>query len=105
MDFEAQSDWLTVIAQRIAPTPEESKRLYHVLLLTDQGFVARVDQHCFRLTAQGHDYLSAIRDEGIWARTKAAVAQEGGSATLAILRDLATGFLRKQISDRTGIQL
>ncbi len=56
-------------------------------------------------TSSGHDYVDAIRDEGIWAKTKTAVAQNGGNATIAIMRDLAVGFLRKQISDRTGIQL
>lgn len=67
--------------------------------------MVQIDQHAFRLTSQGHDYLDAIRDQGIWAKTKDVVAKTGGSATLEIVKALATGLLKKQISERTGIDL
>jgi hypothetical protein len=57
------------------------------------------------LTGAGHDYLDAIRDDGIWQQTKEAVAETGGSATLEILKSLAIGLLKKKIAQHTGIEL
>jgi hypothetical protein len=82
---------------------EEEKDQYHLLLLEDQGFVTRFGENSFRLTNSGHDFLEAIRDEGIWQRTKNVVAETGGSATLDILKQLAVGFLKKKIRDHTDI--
>ncbi len=59
----------------------------------------------FRITPLGHDYLDAVRDEGIWAQTKKAVADTGGNATIEIVKALATGFLKKKISQQTGIEI
>ncbi|MCR9157028.1 MAG: DUF2513 domain-containing protein [Rhodobacteraceae bacterium] len=59
----------------------------------------------FRITPLGHDYLDAVRDEGIWAQTKKAVADTGGNATIEIVKALATGYLKKKISQHTGIQI
>ncbi|MDD8023056.1 MAG: DUF2513 domain-containing protein [Paracoccaceae bacterium] len=57
------------------------------------------------ITFQGHDYLDAIRDQGVWEKTKAAVAETGGNATLEIVKALALGLLKKKISQHTGIDL
>ncbi len=105
MEFEAASHWELEFVSTMGMPENDEKALYHVLLLEDQGLVVSKHEGVYRLTSQGHDFLQAIRNDGIWARTKAAVAEEGGNATLAILRDLATGFLKKQISDKTGVQL
>ena len=58
-----------------------------------------------RITFDGHDYLDAIRDEGIWNKTKQAVAETGGSATLEIVKSVAVGFLKTKIEKHTGIAL
>ena len=68
----------------------------------DFGMFSAAD---FTLTWEGHDYLDAIRAESVWERTKAVVAETGGSATFEIVKTLATGLLRKQISKHTGIEL
>ncbi|WP_417279242.1 DUF2513 domain-containing protein [Celeribacter sp.] len=57
------------------------------------------------VTFEGHDYLDAIRDEGIWSKTKNAVAETGGSASIEIVKALAVGFLKKKISQHTGMEL
>lgn len=57
------------------------------------------------MTFQGHDYLDAIRSVGIWEQTKATIADTGGSATLEVLKSLATGFLKKKIEEHTGIEI
>jgi len=87
-------------------TPQESQRRhYHRELMKDAGLITYSQKSQYRLTNAGHDYLEAIRDEGIWIKTKSAVLETGGNATLEILKQLASGLLRKQIEDRTGIKL
>ena len=81
------------------------KLRYHARLFVDAGFLANERSHQFRLTNAGHDYLNAIRDEGIWSRTKAAVAETGGSATLELIKNIATGFVKKKLSQHTGLDL
>lgn len=98
-------DWLILVANSMGMDPLERKRVGHIYLLTDAGLMIQVGHSSYRLTNEGHDYLESIRDEGIWSKTKKAVAETGGNATLEIIKDLAIGFLKKQISDRTGIDL
>lgn len=80
-------------------------RHYHVQLLCDKGFLSREGKSGYRLTSAGHDFIEAIRDNGIWQKTKDTVAQNGGSATLDIIKQIATAFLVKQIKERTGLDL
>ena len=86
----------------------------HFVLLKEAGFISekyslrsdlRPVQYGYRLTWVGYDYLDAIRDEGIWKKTKDAVSETGGSATLEILKALALGFVKKKLSQHTGIDL
>lgn len=104
LEMEADRNPFTLVMLTLAPSKEEKKRWYHLKLLSDYGYVDNVGRDSVRLTAQGHDYLNAIRDPGIWQRTKATVAETGGNATLDILKQLAIGFLKKQIAERTDIE-
>ena len=104
-EFEAQPDWLIVVFNAINANAEQRERLYHVQLLRDAGLVTEVGRSTYRLTNSGHDYIEAIRDEGIWSKTKTAVAETGGSATLEIIKSLAMGFLKSKIEKHTGIAL
>lgn len=104
-EFEAQQDWLVILREYIGMPAEERKRQYHVLLLCDAGLAKEVGKSSYRLTAAGHDFLDAIRSEGIWQRTRAVVAEEGGSVAFDLLKSLALGFAKKQIEDRTGLKL
>ena len=83
---------------------------YQIVLLSQAEFLectdismASVVPDRLRITFAGHDYLDSIRDDGIWNKTKQAVAETGGSATLEIIKSLATGFLKKKIEQHTGI--
>ena len=105
LDAEASDDWIFLSYVTKDSSSEERERHGHVLLLEDAGLVAAVGKGSFRLTNQGHDFLTAIRDEGLWSKTKAAVAETGGNATVEILKSLASGFLKKKISQHTGIEL
>ena len=104
--YEADQDWLFIMPGVTKDASyEERKECYHVLQMMDVGFATQVGKNTFRITAQGHDYLDAIRDQGIWEKTKAVVAETGSNATLEIVKALALGFLKKKISQNTGIEL
>lgn len=90
--------------------------LHHLDLLKDAGFVAVREKfdveslgyeagYEFRLTNSGHDYLDAVRDTGIWEKTKQTVAETGGSVSLEVVKTLAVGLARKKISEHIGITL
>lgn len=72
---------------------------------TDYRTLASIVPDRVQITFQGQDYLAAIRDEGIWAKTKATVAETGGSVTLEIITQLAKGYLKKKIESKTGLTL
>jgi hypothetical protein len=57
-----------------------------------------------RLTWDGHDFLESIGDDEIWKKTRHG-AQEVGSWTFDLIKDLAKGFIKTQIEQRTGIAL
>ncbi|MGO6718515.1 DUF2513 domain-containing protein [Rhizobium ruizarguesonis] len=57
-----------------------------------------------RLTWSGHDFLESVIDSEIWRRTKEGALSAKGFAP-DLLQDLAKGFIKKQIEERTGITL
>lgn len=83
---------------------------YHMSLIKEVGFIEGAGSNPMsgitfrRLTWSGHDYLDAIRDPEIWAKTKDGALAAGGF-TFDLLKDLAKGFIKKQIEQRTGITL
>ncbi|WP_409525144.1 DUF2513 domain-containing protein [Nitrincola sp. MINF-07-Sa-05] len=52
-----------------------------------------------RIEWAGHDYLGAVRDPGIWAKTQQHLKSVGGSATLEIVKAVAV----KIISQTLGV--
>ena len=105
-DYQENEAWILVMpGMTMDSGPEEMRERYHVLMMIDAGLVTYVGNETFRLTNSGQDYIEAIRDEGIWQKTKNAVAETGGSVTLEIIKALALGFLKKQIETRTGISI
>jgi hypothetical protein len=105
LEFEGQADWLILVRNHLNMSAEDRVRQYHVHLLSDAGMVTAVGSSTYRMTNAGHDYLDAIRQDGIWAKTKQAVAETGGTATLEIMKSLAIGFLKTKIEKHTGIAL
>lgn len=83
---------------------------YNARLLVDAGLIdpgtsRAMEGITFRsLTWAGHDFLDAIRDPEIWAKTKKGAAAAGGF-TMDLLRDLATGFIKKQVEELTGVKI
>lgn len=80
---------------------------FNLALMRDAGLIEGKDANIglFRVTNAGHDYLDAVKNDGIWAKTKSVVEAEGGSLALELIKSLALSFGRKQIEDRTGLKL
>ena len=107
MLFEAEEDasHLYIAALSMGAGEEDKKKYYHAELLCDAGFFDSKSSGVYRLTSQGHDYLDAVRDEGIWKQTKKAVADTGGSATLEIVKSVAVALLKERIGKITGLDI
>ena len=88
---------------------ENEKVVYHYYLLADAGFLDGMvmptqAMRFSKLTWKGHDFLDSVRDPEIWSHTKEGALAAGGW-TLELLGDLAKGFLKKKITEKTGIDL
>lgn len=57
-----------------------------------------------RLTWEGHDFVDAVRDDDIWSKTRQGASAAGGFS-LELLKDLAKGFIKKKISEHTGVEI
>lgn len=64
----------------------------------DGGFGLR------KLTWEGHDFLDSVRDDEVWRKTRRG-AEDAGAWTFDLIKDLAKGFVKKQIEQRTGVLL
>lgn len=82
---------------------------HHLTLLGNAGFLLPSTTRpmigiTFRgLSWEGHDFVDAIRDPIIWAKTKNGAAAAGGF-TFELLRDLAKGFIKTQIEQYTAVK-
>lgn len=85
-----------------------SKLAYHLELLENASLIECNNTSEFwrirNITWNGHDFLDSIRDPEIWQRTKEGALSAGGF-TIDLLKDLAKGYLKKRISEKTGIPL
>ena len=77
---------------------------YHAVLLEEAGLVhASISKelsqrpkhfYIYRLTWPGHEFLDAIRNESIWAKTKTVITDKGGSMTFDIVKGLALSYAK-----------
>lgn len=102
LDYEASEEWLFAADEDL--TEENEKDYYHILLLCDEGLMTRHAPHTFRLTAQGHSFIEATRDDTIWSKTKEGARKIGG-ATLAMMAELAVAYLKQEAAEKLGIKL
>ncbi|MAU51073.1 MAG: hypothetical protein CMN17_01595 [Roseovarius sp.] len=68
-EFETQEDFLILDRNVMRASQEDRRWKYHLYLAADQGLVTPVGAGTYRMTSQGHDFLEAIRDEGLWEET------------------------------------
>ena len=104
-EIEKQDDYLMLIVQTLNASIADRKKWYHAQLLCDSGYLLQINDAGYRLTAEGHDFIASIRDEGIWEKTKATVAEMGSGVSLQIMKSLAYELLKEKISTHTGIKL
>ena len=104
--FEAEASDQPYLLAVMTMNPSESdlKRHMHAVWLSDAGFFQEVNKGVFRITNQGHDYLAAIRDDGVWKKTKEAASTAGGVG-LGIMKDIAVAYVKQELSTRLGIAL
>lgn len=80
---------------------------YHIHLIYEAGFIKAYDITCIGndypmyqiqwLTNSGHDYLDAIRSDDIWKDTKSNLLKIGGSASLDVIKTVASNIALKII--------
>lgn len=104
--FEAEdSDEPYLLAvMSMNPSEADLKRHMHAVWLSDAGFFQQVNDGVFRITNQGHDYLAAIRDDGVWKKTKEAASTAGGVG-LGVMKDIAVAYVKQELSTRLGLPL
>jgi Hypothetical protein (DUF2513) len=90
---------------------DESEKLSgHIKLLEQVGFInigyrtLAGKVQIKEITWPGYDFLDSVRDPEIWKKTKDGALQVGG-LTFELIKDLAKGFMKKQVEDKTGIKI
>ena len=84
--------------------------VFHLLLIKEAGFIESPGTQVMpgvtfrRLSWAGFDFLNSVRSPEVWRKTKGGVEAAGGF-TVDLLKDLAKGFLKTQIEERTGVKL
>jgi hypothetical protein len=72
----------------------EEEVSYHVMLAYEAGFIEALDASSTsgidwmpqRLTWEGHEFLEATRDDGLWKKAKDTTLSKGGGLTLDVLK-------------------
>lgn len=83
-----------------------SKKLNHFRMMTDAGLLAVVgSDEGWRISWQGYDFLDAVRDDGLWTKTKSHIAATGGSFTFEIVKSVVDALIKKKLEDHTGLTL
>lgn len=101
------------LAEPDATAADIDKLNYHLHMLTTQvGLVEGLEAHTMstmswlhiRLTWAGHEFLEAVRDDGIWSKTKEG-AKRVGSQGFDFILDLAKAYAKHLAKERLGFDL
>lgn len=79
---------------------------YHVRLLDEEGLLvakdnSTLDGPCFqpmRLTKPGHDFLTAARNDTLWNKAKAYIAEKGSALTIEAMKVALGIVVRAQLA-------
>ena len=104
LDFERSNEWFMVVALLVDATAQEQKKFAYCELLAEAGYLKCYENHAYRMTSKGHDFVQAIRSDEDWAKVKQFAASIGGG-TLEILNDIAIGLLKQKIPETIGRSL
>lgn len=80
---------------------------HHLKLLLDCDYIDATSRNTIgcpytqfivhRITSKGYDYLDSVRDVSIWEKTKKALLQVGGSASLDTVKAVASSIILKML--------
>lgn len=98
LDFEAMDEPLLTAAFHLNMSADERRTYYHLKCLADAGLLEEESRGVFRMTSAGHDFCAGVRDDKIWQKTKDAAASVSGVG-LAVMKDIAVGYLRAKLKD------
>lgn len=102
LEFEKSDEWFMVVALYVGATPEEEKKFAHCELLVDVGLFQQYENHAYRMTSKGYDFVQAIRNEDDWIKTKELALTTGG-ATLEVVKDVALSLMKQKIPETIAI--
>ena len=80
----------------------------HIVLVHDAGLIAEAGERgparekTYRLTWNGYEFLEAIRDPEVWAKTQQG-AEKVGSSSIDVMDAIARGYIRAKLKEHTGI--
>lgn len=81
---------------------------YHLTLLIEAGLIeGKTTMHMpmvNRLTWQGHEFVSDVRDPAVWRRTKEG-AKTAGNASIQFAWQLAKAYGKQLAKEKLGIDL
>jgi DNA-binding HxlR family transcriptional regulator len=84
----------SVVAQHVEIMQEAGLVEAHVLAFDGvPPQAARV----FRLTWAGHDFLAAVRNDTVWAKSKQLLKEKGGALTFDMLKAVAVQFGKQHL--------
>lgn len=80
----------------------EEKLHYHFMLLKQAGFITAANTSTagglhYRpqaITWQGHEFLSDVRSDTIWSKTKETALDKVGNVSLTVLQELAKSLVK-----------
>lgn len=86
--------------------PAHAENEAYLVMLAEAGLIRANNQRSnvrstwwdVNLTWEGHDFLNTIRDESVWKATKQHLAKVGGSASIEVIAQVATGVLKGVLS-------
>jgi hypothetical protein len=107
--FEAKQEFRPIKSKEIAIAGYDSRAIvYHIDLMYEGGFLScepvtsstsnrLIEAIPFRLTWKGHEFLDAMRNEGIWKQVKATLRSKAIGVTFDMLKDLLMSQATKHL--------
>jgi hypothetical protein len=93
---------------------DDDQFVFHMRILTDQGFLERddgdpgfgmfrgVDGHISWSVARGHEFIEALRNKEVWATIKRSFTDASLNTLWDVSRRLLEGYAQKRIEDLLG---
>lgn len=78
---------------------------YHVKLLAQAGLIEALESSSFdgdvweakSLTWEGHEFLEASKDEGVWKKAKSIITNKGGGMVFEVLQSLVIDLAKQNV--------